>query len=132
VAVVALALLFAVPFVANAYLVFVISLTMVYAVSTLGFNLLVGWSGQIGLAHAALFAIGAYGSAIGIDAGIPFLVTIPLAGIAGRAARGGDRLPGRAAPRVLPGHRHVGVGHGHRRADHVRAAAHRRGRRDET
>ena len=82
VAVVALALLFAVPFVANAYLVFVISLTMVYAVSTLGFNLLVGWSGQIGLAHAALFAIGAYGSAIGIDAGIPFLVTIPLAGIA--------------------------------------------------
>ena len=59
VAVVALALLFAVPFVANAYLVFVISLTMVYAVSTLGFNLLVGWSGQIGLAQAALFATAA-------------------------------------------------------------------------
>ena len=36
VAVVALALLFAVPFVANAYLVFVISLTMVYAVSHAG------------------------------------------------------------------------------------------------
>ena len=87
VAVVALALLFAVPFVANAYLVFVISLTMVYAVSTLGFNLLVGWSGQIGLAHAALFAIGAYGSAIGIDAGIPFLVTIPLAGCTAPSSR---------------------------------------------
>src|SRR6185312_10568264 len=79
VALVALALLFAVPFVANAYLVFVISLTLVYAISTLGFNLLVGWSGQIGLAHAALFAVGAYGSAVGIDWGVPFLLTIPLA-----------------------------------------------------
>ena len=74
-------LLFAVPFVANSYVVFVVSLTLVYAVSTLGFNLLVGWSGQIGLAHAALFAVGAYGSAIAVDAGVPFLLTIPLAGI---------------------------------------------------
>ncbi|ODT98128.1 MAG: hypothetical protein ABS81_28560 [Pseudonocardia sp. SCN 72-86] len=82
IAVVALVLLFAVPFVANAYLVFVLSLTLVYAISTVGFNLLVGWSGQIGLAHAALFAIGAYGSAVGMVNGIPFLVTIPLAGLA--------------------------------------------------
>ncbi|GAA1866341.1 branched-chain amino acid ABC transporter permease [Pseudonocardia ailaonensis] len=81
VAVAALVLLFAVPFVANAYLVFVVGLTLVYAVSTLGFNLLVGWSGQIGLAHAAMFAVGAYGSAVGIAHGIPFIVTIPLAGI---------------------------------------------------
>jgi hypothetical protein len=42
---------------------------------------------QIGLAHAALFAIGAYGSAIGIDAGIPFLVTIPLAASRPRCSR---------------------------------------------
>jgi branched-chain amino acid transport system permease protein len=82
VAIAALVLLFAVPFVANTYLVFVVSLTLVYAIATLGFNLLVGWSGQIGLAHAALFAVGAYGSAIATTAGIPFLVTIPLAGIA--------------------------------------------------
>src|SRR4051794_31970672 len=81
VAVVALALLFAVPFVANAYLVFVISLTMVYAVSTLGFDILVGWSGQIGLAHAALFAIGAYGSTLAYAHGVPFLLTLPLVGI---------------------------------------------------
>lgn len=80
-AVVALVLLFAVPFVANTYVVFVVSLTLVYAVSTLGFNLLVGWSGQIGLAHAALFAVGAYGSAIAVEAGVPFLLTIPLAGV---------------------------------------------------
>ncbi len=81
-AVVALALLFAVPFVANSYVVFVVSMTLVYAVATVGFNLLVGWSGQIGLAHAALFAVGAYGSAIAVQHGVPFLVTIPLAGLA--------------------------------------------------
>lgn len=81
IAIVALVLLFAVPFVANAYVVFVVSLTLVYAVATLGFNLLVGWSGQIGLAHAALFAVGAYGSAIAVAHGVPFLLTIPLAGI---------------------------------------------------
>ncbi|MGD9985936.1 branched-chain amino acid ABC transporter permease [Pseudonocardia sp.] len=80
VAIVALLLLFTVPFVANTYLVFVLSLTLVYAISTVGFNLLVGWSGQIGLAHAALFALGAYGSAVIVKQGIPFLITIPLAG----------------------------------------------------
>jgi len=81
VAIGALVLLFAVPFVANGYIVFVVSLTLVYAVSTLGFNLLVGWSGQIGLAHAALFAVGAYGSAVAVTSGVPFLLTIPLAGL---------------------------------------------------
>ncbi|GJF02753.1 branched-chain amino acid ABC transporter permease [Pseudonocardia sp. D17] len=82
VAIVVLVVLFAVPFVANSYLVFVLSLTLVYAISTVGFNLLVGWSGQIGLAHAALFALGAYGSAISVQHGVPFLITIPLAGVA--------------------------------------------------
>lgn len=82
VAVVALVLLFTVPFVANAYIVFVVSLTLVYAISTLGFNLLVGWSGQIGLAHAALFAVGAYSSSVAVAGGVPYLLTIPLAGLA--------------------------------------------------
>jgi branched-chain amino acid transport system permease protein len=81
VAIVALVVLFAVPFVSNSYVVFVVGLTLVYAISTLGFNLLVGWSGQIGLAHAALFAVGAYGSSVAVAGGVPFLVTIPLAGI---------------------------------------------------
>lgn len=80
-AVAALILLFAAPFVVNSYLLFVLNLTLVYAVATLGFNLLVGWSGQIGLAHASLFAVGAYGSAIAMEHGVPFLLTVPLVGI---------------------------------------------------
>lgn len=81
-AVVAVAVLFAAPFGVNTYMLFVLNLTLVYVISTLGFNLLVGWSGQIGLAHAALFAIGAYGSAIAVEGGVPFLVTIPLVALA--------------------------------------------------
>lgn len=81
VAIAALLLLFAAPFVVNAYFLFVLNLTLVYAVATLGFNLLVGWSGQIGLAHAAMFALGAYGSAIAVQQGMPFLLTIPLVGV---------------------------------------------------
>ena len=106
----------------NTYLLFVLNLTLVYAVATLGFNLLVGWSGQIGLAHAALFAVGAYGSAIAMEHGVPFLVTIPLAGIVAAPAGRGDRLPGDPAARVLPGHRDAGARHGHRRAAHGRPA----------
>jgi branched-chain amino acid transport system permease protein len=73
--------LFALPFVVNSYLLFVANLTLVYAIATLGFDILVGWSGQIGLAHAALFAIGAYGSTLGVSWGIPYLLTLPLVGI---------------------------------------------------
>ena len=68
-----------------------------YAAAGIGFNFLIGYSGTLGLAHAGLFAIGAYGSAI-LSAppecleqtcetivrpavsgyGWPFLLTIPL------------------------------------------------------
>lgn len=73
--------LFALPFVVNTYLLFVANLTLVYAIATLGFNILIGWSGQIGLAHAALFAIGAYGSTLAVQNGLPFLLTLPLVAI---------------------------------------------------
>lgn len=74
-------LLFALPFLINAYMLFVVNLTLVYAIATLGFDILVGWSGQIGLAHAALFGIGAYGSTIGVEHGVPFLASVPLVGL---------------------------------------------------
>ncbi|MGZ0177589.1 MAG: branched-chain amino acid ABC transporter permease [Acidimicrobiales bacterium] len=35
-----------------------------YAAAAVGFNLLVGYAGTLGLAHAGLFALGAYGTAI--------------------------------------------------------------------
>ncbi|MGI9597225.1 MAG: branched-chain amino acid ABC transporter permease [Acidimicrobiales bacterium] len=68
-----------------------------FATAAVGFNLLIGYSGALGLAHAGLFALGAYGTAIlsappecldeGCDPivreavagyGWPFLLTIPV------------------------------------------------------
>ena len=54
----------------------------------LGLDILVGWTGQISLGHAGLYAIGAYTSALlATRAGWPFWITAPigvtLAGVAG-------------------------------------------------
>lgn len=73
--------LFGLPFVVNSYLLFIVNLTLVYAIATLGFDILIGWSGQIGLAHAALFAIGAYGSTVAVQHGVPYLATLPLVAV---------------------------------------------------
>src|SRR5689334_3590473 len=45
----------------------------------LSLNLITGFCGQISLGHAAFLGIGAYLSAMGTKAGIPFLATLPLA-----------------------------------------------------
>jgi branched-chain amino acid transport system permease protein len=80
-AVAVVAALSALPFAANSYVLFITNLVLVYAIAALGFDILVGWSGQIGLAHAALFGVGAYGSAIAALRGVPFLLTVPLVGV---------------------------------------------------
>ncbi len=59
------ALLVAIPFVApNSYYVDLAAKSCIAAVVCVGFNLLVGYAGQISLGHAAFFGIGAYASAI--------------------------------------------------------------------
>jgi branched-chain amino acid transport system permease protein len=69
------------PFFFNAYRVGQFTQAMALAVAVLGLNLLVGYSGQISLGHGAFFALGAYASAIAIDdLGVPYLLTLPLAG----------------------------------------------------
>lgn len=45
----------------------------------LSLNLITGFCGQISLGHAAFFGIGAYTSALLCKAGMPFLLTLPLA-----------------------------------------------------
>jgi branched-chain amino acid transport system permease protein len=69
------------PFFFNAYRVGQFTQAMALGVAVLGLNLLVGYSGQISLGHGAFFALGAYTSAIAIDdLGVPYLLTLPLAG----------------------------------------------------
>lgn len=68
----------------NNYRVFVLALIMIYALAVHGFQVLIGWSGQIGLAHAGFFGLGAYGTALLMgELGINFfLATIMMAAVA--------------------------------------------------
>jgi ABC-type branched-subunit amino acid transport system permease subunit len=64
-ALIGLAVLLAVPlFVAGAYFKFLLILVFIYSIVAIGLNILVGYAGQFSLGHAALMAVGAYGSAL--------------------------------------------------------------------
>lgn len=70
------------PFMVGDFVVFQLTLTIIYAIAILGLNLLVGYSGQISLGHGAFFAVGAYAAALMLEKlGLPYPLAIPLAGV---------------------------------------------------
>lgn len=77
-AVVAFAIL---PVFLKSYGVYLSTLFCVYLMATYGLNLTVGYAGQMSLGQAAFLGIGAYVAAIGMKAGIPFLVMLPVAAL---------------------------------------------------
>lgn len=64
------------------YALGLLTLMAVYGVLLIGLDATVGYLGQVNLAQAALFALGAYGAALAVQAGAP----LPLALVAGIAA----------------------------------------------
>jgi branched-chain amino acid transport system permease protein len=71
----------AVPFVLKNFVVFQLSLVMVYALAILGLNLLTGFNGQFSLGHSAFYGIGAYTAAILMDRfDLAYYWTLPCAG----------------------------------------------------
>jgi branched-chain amino acid transport system permease protein len=71
------------PFTVKNFVVFQITLVIVYAIAILGLNLLTGFNGQFSLGHSAFYAIGAYTAAILMEhAGVPYFLTLPAAGLA--------------------------------------------------
>jgi branched-chain amino acid transport system permease protein len=58
-----------------------ISLVMIYAIAGIGLMLLVGYTGLVSLGHAAFLGIGAYTHAILITYGVPFPLSLIIAGI---------------------------------------------------
>jgi branched-chain amino acid transport system permease protein len=75
------ALLGLIPGIPLGYVLYLVSLGLIYAVIALGLNLLFGYAGQFSLGHAGFFAIGAYTSAIlTLQLGMPFVVALPAAG----------------------------------------------------
>ncbi|HDR13937.1 MAG TPA: branched-chain amino acid ABC transporter permease [Desulfobacteraceae bacterium] len=80
---VGLFLIFAVvPFTAKSYALYVLNIIGIYSIAAVGLNLLIGYTGQISLGHGAFFGVGAYAAAIlATRAGLPFIVTVPAAGL---------------------------------------------------
>lgn len=52
------------PFVSGRYLIYLVNLSGIAIIGTMGLNILTGFSGQLSLGHAAFIAIGAYSTAI--------------------------------------------------------------------
>src|ERR1043166_180015 len=72
----------ALPFMVKNFLVFQLTLAIVYALAILGLNLLTGFNGQFSLGHSAFYAIGAYTAAIMMDKwDIDYYWTLPVAGV---------------------------------------------------
>ncbi len=76
-------LLLVLPFFLSTYYVFLVSLLAVYALVSIGLNLLMGYTGQIAAGHAGFLAIGAYfTSIVGTNVEwLPCYVVLLLAGL---------------------------------------------------
>jgi branched-chain amino acid transport system permease protein len=83
---VALALLLAVPLVADKYILNLLIQIGYLGIAALGLNILVGFTGQISIGHAVFFGFGAFASAwFSNRFAVPVFFSIPLAGLAATA-----------------------------------------------
>lgn len=65
------------PAFANEYWQFVANMALLYCLVTLGFNIVLGYLGQLAFANVAFFGVGAYATAILLNAGLPLLLALP-------------------------------------------------------
>ncbi len=73
-------LLFAFPFFADAYLLNLANSIALFAIAAIGLNILVGFTGQISIGHAAFVGVGAFTAGIlARNLNMPIFVTIPAA-----------------------------------------------------
>src|SRR5262249_54412994 len=80
----AILLLFAVvlPLSIHEYYLSILNLVLIAIVGALGLNILVGYTGQISVGHAAFMSVGAYTAAnLAVHAKLPFFVTRPAGGM---------------------------------------------------
>lgn len=77
-----LAALIAVPLFVKNFVVFQLTIIVIYAIAILSLNILTGASGQVSLGHSAFFAAGAYAAGILMEhANFPFVIAILVAGL---------------------------------------------------
>src|ERR1700692_680097 len=81
-AVIGIVLICLAPLVLSAYWLSILIQIGIFAIAALGLNILVGFTGQISIGHAAFFLFGAFTSAyISNTWPIPVFFAIPLAGV---------------------------------------------------
>ncbi len=76
-----LILMLALPLLLDDFFLGEVTYVLIFAIAGMGLMLLTGHTGQVSLGHAAFLALGAYLNAIMLSKGIPFVITLPLAGI---------------------------------------------------
>ncbi|MBU2547151.1 MAG: branched-chain amino acid ABC transporter permease [Proteobacteria bacterium] len=79
--VLALLLAFSVPWLVSPTALQLFIKIAIYVLAAIGLNILVGYAGQISMAHAAFMAVGAYTSAILNLHGVPFFLGILIGGL---------------------------------------------------
>ena len=71
-----------VPLVLHEYYLSIFNLVLIAIVGALGLNILVGWTGQISIGHAAFMSVGAYTAAnLAVKLHLPFWLTLPAGGL---------------------------------------------------
>jgi branched-chain amino acid transport system permease protein len=79
---VVLALLIVVPLFVKNFIIFQLTMLLIYALAVMALNILTGGSGQFSLGQSAFYAVGAYTSAILMETyNINYALTLPVSGI---------------------------------------------------
>ena len=82
VGVLALIFIVIVPLTVHEYYLSILNLIFIAIVGALGLNILVGYTGQISIGHAAFMSVGAYTAAnLAVRLGLPFWITLPAGGM---------------------------------------------------
>ena len=77
-----LALLIVTPLLVKNFIIFQMTMWLIYAIAVLALNILTGASGQFSLGQSAFYALGAYTSAILMEhVGVNYALTLPVAGL---------------------------------------------------
>lgn len=70
------------PFLTDPYTQYLLNVCLVYVVSAIGLNLVLGYAGQLSFAHSAFMGIGAYATgALMVKVGLPFLPALLFGGL---------------------------------------------------
>ncbi|MCV0393931.1 MAG: branched-chain amino acid ABC transporter permease [Rhizobiaceae bacterium] len=69
------------PFLMSPFAIGEVTNVLIWSIAGMGIMLLVGQTGQASLGHAAFLAVGCYANVLLQNAGLPFILSFPLAGV---------------------------------------------------